>query len=72
MKGVALELGISAGTVRWHLKNAYQKLGVSSRENALRKIRAGHLIQPLFVCQVCACAMTSRTWLPAGAGFLRQ
>lgn len=72
VKGAALELGISPATVRWHLKNAYQKLGVSSREKALRKARDGNLMQSLSVCRICACAMASRTWMPAEAGSSRQ
>ena len=54
IKGVAQALGISPGTVGWHLKNSYQKLGASSREEALRKARALHLIDALFACPVCS------------------
>ncbi len=59
MKGVALELGISVGTVRWHLRNSFRKLGASSRENALKIARSKNLISSLYVCQICACAMAS-------------
>ena len=56
MKGIAQKLGISSGTVGWHLKNAYQKLGVGSREDALRKARAQHLIGGASTqCRVCSC-----------------
>lgn len=44
MKGAARGLGISAGTVKWHMKNAYQKLGAGSREDALTKARQWQLI----------------------------
>ncbi|AXQ30023.1 LuxR family transcriptional regulator [Solimonas sp. K1W22B-7] len=60
MKSIAQELGISCSTVRWHLKNAYQKLGAVSREDALKKARARQLIGAVIVCQVCACRL-SRT-----------
>lgn len=36
-KEVASVLGISEGTVKWHLKNLYSKLNVSSRTQALKK-----------------------------------
>ncbi|MBX7274269.1 LuxR C-terminal-related transcriptional regulator [Stutzerimonas chloritidismutans] len=36
-KEVARVLGISEGTVKWHLKNLYSKLSVSSRTQALKK-----------------------------------
>lgn len=38
-KAMAPVLGISAGTVKWHLKNCYQKLGVSSKDAALKVLR---------------------------------
>ena len=44
MKGAARVLSISAGTVKWHMRNAYQKLGASSREDALTKARQWELI----------------------------
>ncbi|MES2490954.1 MAG: LuxR C-terminal-related transcriptional regulator [Pseudomonadota bacterium] len=46
LKGAARGLGISPGTVKWHVKNIYWKLGASSREDALFKARELQLIQP--------------------------
>ncbi|WP_339783031.1 LuxR C-terminal-related transcriptional regulator [uncultured Marinobacter sp.] len=43
-KEVATALGISEGTVKWHLKNLYSKLGVSSRTQALKKAQGLGLI----------------------------
>ena len=60
MKGIAQTLGISSGTVSWHLKNAYQKLGVGSRQDALKKARAQRLIGALHVCPVCACRLDAK------------
>lgn len=60
MKGMARVLRISNGTVKWHLKNAYQKLQSGSREEALRKAREKGLIGSSLVCPVCACALASR------------
>lgn len=48
MKGIARQLGISSGTVSWHSKNSYQKLGAVSREDALKKARAEGLIESAF------------------------
>lgn len=45
MKGVARLLDISPGTVKWHVKNVYEKLDVSSREGALSKARAREIIR---------------------------
>lgn len=45
MKGIARALGLSPGTVKWHLKNVYGKLGASSREEALAKARTLDLIE---------------------------
>ena len=39
-KSIARVLGVSSGTVKWHLKNVYGKLGAASREEALSKARA--------------------------------
>ena len=57
MKGIAQILGISSGTVSWHLKNAYQKLGVGCRDDALKKARAQNIIRPGSVCPACACRL---------------
>lgn len=43
-KSIARVLDVSAGTVKWHLKNVYAKLGVVSREQAVLKARALRLI----------------------------
>lgn len=59
-KGIAQSLGISTGTVKWHMANSYHKLGAGSREEALRKARAGMLIESAFVCPVCSCEMHTR------------
>ena len=45
MKGTARDLAISPGTVKWHVKNLYEKLGASSREDALFKARLSKLIR---------------------------
>jgi DNA-binding NarL/FixJ family response regulator len=44
IKGIARELGISAGTVKWHVRNVYWKLSASSREDALFKARQQKII----------------------------
>lgn len=43
-KSIARVLDVSAGTVKWHLKNVYAKLGVMSREQAVLKARGLRLI----------------------------
>lgn len=43
-KSIARALNLSAGTVKWHLKNVYGKLNAISREDALAKARSLNLI----------------------------
>ncbi|MNW03769.1 Transcriptional regulatory protein LiaR [compost metagenome] len=38
-KKIALALGLSIDTVKWHLKNIYGKLGVSGRDEAVAWMR---------------------------------
>ena len=38
-KKIARALSISDGTVKWHMKNIYGKLGVTSRDEALARCR---------------------------------
>jgi len=45
VKGAARELDIAPGTVKWHVKNIYYKLGASSREDALSKARLRKMIR---------------------------
>jgi DNA-binding NarL/FixJ family response regulator len=42
-KEIAARLGLSAGTVRWHLENIYGKLRVHSRTEAVLKFRSARL-----------------------------
>lgn len=58
MKAVAQVLGIASGTVGWHLKNSYHKLGAGFRDEALRKARAMNLIEPIGACPVCTCGLS--------------
>jgi LuxR family maltose regulon positive regulatory protein len=39
-KTIARQLSLSPGTVKWHLRNIYGKLGAATREDALAKARA--------------------------------
>ncbi|MFM0640533.1 LuxR C-terminal-related transcriptional regulator [Paraburkholderia metrosideri] len=39
MKGIGRALGVSDGTIKWHLQNIYGKLAVNSRQGALAKAR---------------------------------
>lgn len=43
-KGIAEHLGINLRTVRFHIENIYQKLGVQNRIQALREAQENHLI----------------------------
>jgi LuxR family maltose regulon positive regulatory protein len=43
-KEIAQELGISRATVKYHLRNLYQKLAVHGRRDAVNKAREIHLI----------------------------
>jgi ATP/maltotriose-dependent transcriptional regulator MalT len=65
-KGIAQALGISSGTVTWHLKNCYQKYGVSTREQALRQGRLQAQIKALGT-SVCACGRVHTLWAPTFA-----
>ena len=41
-KEIAHRMGLSDGTVRWHLLHVYEKLHVRSRTEAILKFRSGH------------------------------
>jgi DNA-binding CsgD family transcriptional regulator len=64
IKGIAQTLGISSGTVTWHLKNCYRKYGVNSREQALRQARLGAQVLPLGTA-VCTCGRMHTLYGPA-------
>lgn len=61
IKGIAQALGISSGTVTWHLKNCYRKYGVSGREQALRQARARAQID-FAGTSVCTCGRVHTFW----------
>ena len=63
IKGIAQALGISSGTVTWHLKNCYQKYGVGCREQALRQARLQAQIRPIGTA-VCDCGRVHTLWGP--------
>ena len=63
IKGIAQALGISSGTVTWHLKNCYQKYGVGCREQALRQARLQAQIRPV-ATSVCECGRVHALWGP--------
>ena len=65
-KGIAQTLGISSGTVTWHLKNCYQKYGVNTREQALGRARLHAQIRPS-VTSVCTCGRVHTLWESASA-----
>jgi LuxR family maltose regulon positive regulatory protein len=44
-KRIAISLGVTHETVKWHLKNIYGKLGVSSRDEAVARARDLNLLQ---------------------------
>lgn len=60
-KSIARALAIEPGTASWHLKNAYQKLGVGCREEAVTKARTENLIGASVVCPTCSCTFSLRT-----------
>ena len=44
-KTIARQLSLSPGTVKWHLRNIYGKLGAATREDALAKARTLGLLR---------------------------
>lgn len=44
-KTIARQLSVSPGTVKWHLRNIYSKLGAATREDALARARALHILR---------------------------
>ena len=59
IKKMAHVLGISPGTVTWHLKNSYQKLDAGSRMVALKRARQAKFLGHIASCPVCACDLSN-------------
>ena len=45
-KAIATQLSLTTGTVKWHLGNVYQKLGVRSRTQAISRARSLGILKP--------------------------
>ena len=43
-RDVSATLGIGLDTVKWHLKNAYKKLGVATRTGAIHSARSAGVL----------------------------